>query len=198
MDLDISKLNIIEIRPYKISEFKSLISYGPVFQTLVETKCDAVKYNIIDEFNINSLPAVGFKDNLYFFEYDIRTTDDLITNIRVKPSYKIKMDFNNNSIDIDKHSKIYLCLFRNKIKIIVFFNREVENFKITYTAYMFNYSIRQKLIQNNERSFSNCLEPPKLYYNLDFNCNGFPIIGDYSSIYFNTVDKLKIKETIDD
>ena len=188
MQLDISKLNTVQIEPYNITIRDSTIK--GVFTAMVETKCDAVKYDIVDHVQLSNLPAVGFEDGFYCFTYKIKTKDDIITNIKVEPSQKIKLEFNYNCIEIDQDFKVYRFLLTEpEIRICVFYNENEtsEQFKISYTGYVLNHRLKQKL-KGEYRS-------PVPY--LDFSqIGGAPLvqvggpITDYSSIYY-TIDKLK-------
>ena len=60
MQLDISKLNTVQIEPYNITARDSTIK--GVFTAMVETKCDAVKYDIVEQVQLSNLPAVGFEE----------------------------------------------------------------------------------------------------------------------------------------
>ena len=183
MQIDISKLNTVQIEPYNITNGSSVL-YG-VFPTMIKNKCDSVKYDIADQFELSNLPAIGFDDGLYYFYYKIKTKDDIITNIKVKKSQKIKLKFNYNFIDIDENFKVYpFLLNEQEISICVFYseNETAEQFKISYTGYTLNYGLKQKLISEN-LNFSHIREAPRP-------------ITDYSSVYY-TVCKLKNTESED-
>ena len=171
MQLDLSKINVVEIKPHNT---------GKIFRTLIETKCDAVKYDITYQFDLENSPAVGFEDGLYCFYYNINPKDDIITNIKVEPSEKIKLEFNYNIVEVDENLKVYpFLLVERQIRIWVFYNQNqmTDQFKISYTGYILNHSLRTNLIKREHNSVPN------------FSCIGGPI-ADYSSIYYS-VDKLK-------
>ena len=182
MQVDLSKLNVVEIKPLNTSK---------IFKTLVETKCDAVKYDILDRFDLENAPAVGFEDGLYCFYYNIKTKDDIITNIKVEPSEKIKLEFNYNIVEVDENFKVYPFLLNEpQIRIWVFYNQTqmVDQFKISYTGYILNHSLRKNLIKRHRN--------PVPY--LNFSTGEVPLvhvggpIADYSSVYYTySVDKLK-------
>ena len=174
MQVDISNLNVVEI---------DTTYSGKIFRTTVETKCDAVKYNIVDQFDLSNAPAVGFEDGLYCFYYDIKTRDDIITNIKVEPSQKIKLEFNYNIIDADENFKVYpFLLHEPKIRICIFYDQieTTEQFKISYTGYILNHHIKKKLTKEHRN--------PVPYLNFS-RIGGAPLvhvagpITDYSSIY---------------
>ena len=182
MQFDISKLNTVQIQSYDITNDPVL--YG-VFPTMIKNKCDAVKYDIVDQFQLSNLPVVGFEDNLYYFFYKIRTRDDIITNIKVEPSEKIKLKFNYNIVDIDENFKVYpFLLSEPEISIYVFYNQNetTEQFKISYTGYTLKNSLKQKFIVEYRN--------PVPY--LNFSHHGIPLVHDYSSVY-----KLKNTEVED-
>lgn len=169
MQVDISKLNTVQIEPYDITNRDSTL-YG-VFTTMIRKNCDAVKYDIVDNFNINNLPAVGFEDGLSCFYYKIRTKEDIITNIKVEPSQKIKLKFNYNVVDIDENFKVYPFLLSNpEIIICVFYdqNETSDQFKISYTGYTLNYRLKQNIINPvHSLDFSQVVDYSSIYYNLD-------------------------------
>ena len=169
MQFDISKLNTVQIQSYDITNVDPVL-YG-VFPTMIKNKCDAVKYDIVDEFQLSNLSAVGFEDDLYYFYYKIRTRDDIITNIKVDPSQKIKF-----VVDIDKNFKIYPFLFSEpEINICIFYNKNetTEQFKISYTGYNLNHRLKQQIISEHRN--------PIPY--IKFSHIGKPLIQDYSNIY---------------
>lgn len=170
MQVDLSKLNVVEIKPDKI------------FKTLIETKCDAVKYDITVQFDLENSQAVGFEDGLYCFYYNINPKDDIITNIKVEPSEKIKLEFNYNIVEADENFKVYpFLLVEQQIRIWVFYNQNqmTDQFKISYTGYILNHSLRKKLIKRHRN--------PVPY--LNFSIGEAPLVHiggsiyDYSSIY---------------
>ena len=194
IDIDISKLNTVQIEPYNITN-RCPTLYG-VFTNMVENNCDSVKYDIVDEFKLSNLPTVGFEDGLYYFYYKIRTKDDIITNIKVETPHKIKLKFNYNFIDIDENFKVYpFLLSEPEISICIFYseNETTEQFKISYTGYTLNYRLKQKLISEHRNPVP-CLNFSHI--------GGAPLvqvagpINDYSSVYY-TIGKLKKTESED-
>jgi hypothetical protein len=135
------------------------------FQTLVETKEQIVKYNVVDQFKINILPALGMEGDFYFFDYEIQKRDDAIANIKVDSSSKIRLVFNCNPIDIPDNYYLYNCLFLyTRIHLRIYFhkNQFVDEFKISYDGYMFGCELRGALATKNYRDFTNCLADIKL------------------------------------
>lgn len=180
MQIDISKLNTVQIEPYNISLTGGRSPIYGVFPTMIKNKCDSVKYDIVDQFQLSNLPSVGFEDGLYYFYYKIRTKDDIITNIKVEKSQKIKLKSNYNFINIDENFNFYPFLLNEpEISICVFYNENqtTEQFKISYIGYTLNYSLKQNLISEHIRG------APLVQV-------AGPII-DYSSVYYTNGAQLE-------
>ena len=135
------------------------------FQTLIQKKEQIVKYKIVEPFEIINLPAFGFEDDFYFFDYQISKREDAITNIIVESSSKIKLLFDGYWVDIPVNYYLYNCLFTfTNIILRIYFDKNHigYKFKISYDGYMFNSDLRRALISKNYRDLTNWLEEIKL------------------------------------
>ena len=120
-----------------------------------------IKYTIEDQSKISNLPAIGFEDDFYFFDYEISKRHDAIANIKVESSCKIKLLFDGYTVDIPDNYYLYNCLFEfTRIHIRIYFdkNQIVDVFKISYDDYIFNSDLRRILSSKNYNDSTEWLE----------------------------------------
>jgi len=143
------------IKTTRNSALKNLIKYPE----------HIIKYNIENEFKLDSLPALGVENGYYFFNYEIERIDDIITNIRVEPSYEIKLAINGYVVDIPENYHLYPFLFPyTKLELRVYFeySEQIDTFKIFYKGYILNHELRRDLASKNYFDLTNWMEPVKI------------------------------------
>lgn len=143
------------IKTNRNKALKSLITYPD----------HIIKYHIENQFKLDSLPALGVENGYYFFNYEIERIDDVITNIRVEPSYEIKLVINGYVVDIPENYHLYTFLFPyTKLELRVYFeySEEIDSFKIFYEGYILNHELRRDLASKNYFDLTNWTEPVKI------------------------------------
>ena len=155
---------------FKIDDYYSVIFLNEatrktVAKTLSEVN-QIITYPIIDNYKINNFSKLGFKDDYYYFDYEISKRDDMINNINILYCSKFELLIDNMPVTLPEKYNLYtLLLTFSEIKLRIYFHKDdiVKQFKITYNAYLFPQNIKHKLrVINGNLNFSNCFKPLKI------------------------------------